>query len=303
MPVVNPLIDSKEYEKLAARESRHWGGVEPDPHNPQIWHDPGLFRIFFETEYRHMVESAVRFGPRILELGCGEGNLAIELASLGMQVTAIDLSEQRIERARSKASRLATQPTFIVADLNTAIFPQGPFDCVVAHDSLHHILYLDRVCSEVKNSLRPGGRFLVIDYIGMGFVRKLAVGLLYALLPTYQPYTEKWKLRKRFAAFLATESQKREALRDGASAPLHQESPFEEISQGSIIREIESRFDISERQTFCPFWFYLAAKIRMPVRMKYPAARFFKSFDDLLLRLRLANGAYIWISAIKTETI
>jgi ubiquinone/menaquinone biosynthesis C-methylase UbiE len=249
-----------------------------------------------------MVESAVRFGPRILELGCGEGNLAIELASRGMQVTAIDLSEQRIERARTKATHLGVPPTFLVADLNTASFPQGPFDCVVAHDSLHHILLVDRVCSEVKNSLKPGGRFLVIDYIGMGLFRKLAAGFLYAVLPTYQPYRKKWKLRKRFAAFMATESQKRVAIQAEASAALHQDSPFEEISQGSIIREIESRFDIDERASFCPFWFYLAAKVRMPLRMKYPVARFFRSLDDLILRLRLSRGAYIWISARRPET-
>jgi ubiquinone/menaquinone biosynthesis C-methylase UbiE len=300
--VVDPLIGSKEYEKLAERESRHWGGVERDPRNPQIWHDSGLFEIFFGKEYRHMVETAIQSGPRLLELGCGEGNLAIELASKGMQVTAVDLSEQRIERARSKATHLAIRPTFLVADLNTASFPQGPFDCVVAHDSLHHILSLDRVCSEVKNALKPGGRFLVIDYIGMGLFRKLAAGFLYAVLPTYQPYREKWKLRKRFAAFTATESRKRKALQDGASTALHQDSPFEEISQGSIIREIENRFDVDERTTFCPFWFYLAAKIRMPVRIKYPVARLLKSLDNLILRLRLSKGAYIWISARSPES-
>lgn len=300
--MVDPLIGSKEYEKLAARESRHWGRVERDPQNPQIWHDSGLFEIFFGKEYRRMVDCAVRFGPRILELGCGEGNLAIELASRGLSVTAIDLSEERIERARSKAVNLGNRPIFVVADLNTAIFPEGPFDCVVAHDSLHHILFLDRVCGEVKSSLKPGGRFLVIDYIGMGLFRKLAAGFLYALLPTYQPYREKWKLRKRFAAFLATESQKRNAVQRGESAPLHQDSPFEEISQGSIIREIESQFEIDERTTFCPFWFYFAAKVRMPSRLRYPVARLLKSLDNLIQRLRISRGAYIWISARRSET-
>lgn len=296
------MIDRQEYEKLAAREARHWGEVERDPQNPQIWHDPRLFEMFFGKEYRHMVESAMKFGPRILELGCGEGNLAIELASRGMQVTAIDLSEQRIQRARSKARELGVRPTFLVADLNIASFPRGPFDCVVAHDSLHHILFLDRVCREVKNALKPGGRFLVIDYIGMGIFRKLAAGFLYALLPTYQPYKEKWKLRRRIAPFLATESQKREALEKGTSVALHQDSPFEEISQTLILDKIGSQFDIDEQSTFCPFWFYLVAKIRMPDRLRNPLARFLHSFDELILRLRLAKGAYVWISAQKRAT-
>ena len=251
-----------------------------------------------------MLESAVACGPCILELGCGEGNLTLELASRGMKVTGIDLSPQRIERARLKAGalRLQVPPTFITGDLNTIELPSGEYDCVVAHDSLHHILALDRLCDEARNSLRPGGHFLVIDYIGMGFWRKLIAGFLYATLPTYQPYTMKWGLRNRLAAFLATESKKREALEDAPSGALRHDAPFEEISQTSIIHELERRFDILEQRTFCPFWFYLVAKVRMPKRMRYPMARLLRSFDDLIFRFRLARGAYVWLDAHKPST-
>ena len=298
------MIESQEYDKLIAREARHWGDVRMDPQNPQIWHDAQLFEIFFGKEYRHMVETAVTSGPRILELGCGEGNLTIELASRGMQVTAIDLSSDRIRRAAAKASdlRLQTPPTFLAGDLNTMDLPRGAFDCVVAHDSLHHILMLSRLCDEVKHVLRPGGRFLVIDYVGMGMVRRFLAGFLYALLPTYQPYKLKWGLRKRLGAFLASEQKKRKALENTSSGALHHDSPFEEISQSSIAREIECRFEIREKRTFCPFWFYLVAKVRMFSSLRYPMARFLKSFDDLILRLRLARGAYIWIEAQKPPT-
>ncbi|MBF8294074.1 MAG: Methyltransf 11 protein [Bacteroidetes bacterium] len=298
------MIESQKYDNLIAQEARHWGEVRQDPQNPQIWHDPQLFEIFFGKEYRHMVESAVTRGPRILELGCGEGSLTLELASRGMKVTGIDLSPQRIERARLKAEdiRLQVPPTFIIGDLNTIKLPSGPFDCVVAHDSLHHILALDRLCDEAKNSLRPGGHFLVIDYIGMGFWRKLLAGFLYAILPTYQPYTMKWGLRNRLASFLATERKKRKALEEASSGALHHDSPFEEISQTSIIHELEHRFDILEQRTFCPFWFYLVAKVRMPERMRYPMARLLRSFDDLISSFRLSRGAYVWIAAHKPPT-
>ncbi len=295
------MIESQEYDKLIAREARHWGEVRKDPQNPQIWHDPQLFEIFFGKEYKRMVESAVNSGPRILELGCGEGNLTLELASLGMQVTGIDLSPDRIERAQARAASLGflTPPTFITGDLNTMVLPRGPFDCIVAHDALHHILILGRLCDEARESLRPGGLFLVIDYIGMGMARRLLAGFLFALLPTYQPYKVKWGLRKRLGAFLASEQKKRKSLGNTSSGALHHDSPFEEISQASIADEIERRFGIREQQTFCPFWFYLVAKVRMSASLRYPMARFLKSFDDLILRLHLARGAYIWIEARK----
>jgi len=298
------VTETSQYDDLIAKESRHWGEVRQDPQNPQIWHDPKLFEIFFGKEYRHFLDRTLANGPRILELGCGEGNLTLELSSCGMDLTAIDLSTERIERARTRAMglNLQIQPNWIVADLNTFPLPKNGFDSVVAHDSLHHILHLGPLCEEVKHALKPGGYFIVMDYVGMGFLRKLLAGSLYGILPTYQPYSVKWRLRKRLSGFLATEGQKRNALDQESPEALHDHSPFEEISQHSIIDEIKKRFEIVEHQSFCPFWFYLAAKIRVPARWKYPIARFLRSFDDLIVRLHLAGGAYILIVARNTTS-
>ena len=293
------MTERKRYDELIAKESHHWGEIQQDPQNPQIWNDPKLFEIFFGREYQHFLDQALANGPRILELGCGEGNLTLELTSRGMDLTAVDLSTERIERGRTRAREfhLQIQPNWIVADLNTSPLPRNRFDSVVAHDSLHHILQLGRLCEEVTQALKPGGHFIVMDYVGMGFLRKLLAGFLYGILPTYQPYKVKWNLRKRLSGFLATEGQKRKALDQDSSEALHEHSPFEEISQQSITHEIKKRFEIVEQQSFCPFWFYLAAKIRVPARWKYPIARFLRSFDDLIARLHLARGAYILIVA------
>jgi SAM-dependent methyltransferase len=297
------VIEPQEYKKLIAQESLHWGGVEKDPENPQIWHDPDLFDIFFGKEYHRLLDRASSGGPRILDLGCGEGRLSIELAARGMDVTGIDLSEERIRRATAMArsAMLGVQPRFVSGDLNTIALPANSFDCVVAHDSLHHILHLERLCNEVEKALKPGGSFLIMDYVGMGIVRKLLAGALYGILPTYQPYRKKWRLRSRLGAFLATEKQKRHNLQD-ASGALHHDSPFEEISQGSIIKEIRRSVRINELETYCPFWFYLAAKIRLPAGWKRSFARTLRACDDLIVKSRLAQGAYVWIAAQKPTT-
>jgi ubiquinone/menaquinone biosynthesis C-methylase UbiE len=297
------VTETKHYDELIAKESRHWGEVRQDPQNPQIWHDPKLFEIFFGKEYRHFLDHAIAHGPRILELGCGEGNLTFELTSRGMNLTAIDLSTERIERARlrAKEQHFAIQPNWIVADLNTFPLPRNSFDSVVAHDALHHILHLGRLCEEVTQALKPEGHFIVMDYVGMGFLRKLLAGFLYAILPTYQPYRMKWRLRKRLSGFLATEEQKRKALNQESRDALHGDSPFEEISQQSIIEEIKKRFEIVEFHSFCPFWFYLAAKVRVPTSWKYPVARLLRSFDNLITGMHFAPGAYIVIVARNTS--
>ncbi len=299
------MTETKHYDELIAIESRHWGEVRQDPQNPQIWHDPKLFEIFFGNEYRHFLERSITNGPRVLELGCGEGSLTLELTSHGMDLTAIDLSAARIDRARTRAKGLNLQiePNWIVADLNTFALPKNSFDAIVAHDSLHHILQLGHLCEEVTRALKPGGHFIVMDYVGMGYLRKLLAGFLFAILPTYQPYSVKWRLRKRLPGFLATEGEKRKALELKSSEALHKQSPFEEISQQSIIEEIRKRFEIVEQQSFCPVWFYLAAKIRMPSGWKYPVARFLRSFDDFIVRLHIARGAYVLIVAQNTSSV
>ena len=297
------VIDNQRYTELLARESEHWGNVKPDAGNPQIWHDARLFEIFFSARYRHFVQRIVSCGPSVLELGCGEGNLALELAQRNLRVAAVDLSPDRIERARRKARELPLDhpPRFDVGDLNSLTLPSGEFDCIIAHDVLHHILKIDRLCEEVKRSLKNGGTFLVMDYVGMGFIRKLLAALLFAVLPTHQTYRDKWKLRHRLPAFIATERRKREALANGLQKALHHESPFEEISQSSIVREISKRFSIVECATYSPFFFYLAPKVRLPESVRYSAARLFFILDEMLLRLRLSKGAYVFIEARKPD--
>lgn len=293
------MIEPQQYESLIAKESLHWGVVDQNQQNPQIWHDPELFAIFFGKEHNRLIDRALASGPRILELGCGEGNLSLELASRGMLLTGIDLSPKRIERAESKARALGLKnpPVFQTGDLNTLTLPNQAFDCVVAHDSLHHILNLGRLCDQVSRTLAPGGQFLVVDYIGMGLFRKVFAAFFYALLPTHQPYRAKWALRHRLGAFFASERQKRRAIEQGPAGTLHQDSPFEEISQRSILKEIQTHFEVIELESFCPFWFYLAAKVRLPNRMKYSVARLLRTLDDMIVSLRLAQGAYVWIEA------
>ncbi len=296
-------MNQERYNKLIEQEAAHWGSVfggQPDPENPQLWHDDRLFEIFFGKEFRHFLDRIATTGPDVLELGCGEGSLSIQLAERGKNVTASDLSPERIARARELARNLSNPPTFMVGDLNTISLPSEQYDCVVAHDALHHVLALENLLDEVHKSLRPSGKLIIMDFIGIGRARKSLAALLYALLPTYKPYRQKWKLRKRFASFLASEEEKRRALQEETGASLlHSGSPFEEISQQSILTSVKSRFVIIDEYTFNPFWYYLAPKLLLPKRMRYDVARLLRTVDDLIINFGLSMGAYVFLEAKK----
>jgi SAM-dependent methyltransferase len=87
---------------------------------------------------------------RVLEVGCGEGELARALAYAGHSVTAID-------------PRAPEGTIFQRVRLEEFSEP-GPFDYVVASLSLHHIEDLGRALDKIANLLRAGGALVVVEF-------------------------------------------------------------------------------------------------------------------------------------------
>ena len=75
-------------------------------------------------------------GATALELGCGTGTNAMELARNGYRVTAVDFVESAVNRAREKARRSGAKVDFVVGDL-TAFDLGGPYG-VVSDRGLYH---------------------------------------------------------------------------------------------------------------------------------------------------------------------
>jgi 2-polyprenyl-3-methyl-5-hydroxy-6-metoxy-1,4-benzoquinol methylase len=104
-------------------------------------------------------------GGRLVDLGCGGGDLCVEAAALGFEVTGIDVAEGMI--AEAEARRRSLPPTigqrlaFRVGDVARADLPAGAFDAVTA---LGLIEYLDDDASLFRAAarwVRPGGVVVV----------------------------------------------------------------------------------------------------------------------------------------------
>jgi SAM-dependent methyltransferase len=92
---------------------------------------------------------------RVLEVGCGQGELAARLtAELGAGVVAVDQSRRMVELARGRGVEA------FVGDVHDLPFRDGTFDCVVAAWVLYHASDLDRAVRELRRVLRPDGRFV-----------------------------------------------------------------------------------------------------------------------------------------------
>jgi SAM-dependent methyltransferase len=108
-----------------------------------------------------------RPGERILDLGCGAGQLARAIADAGAHVTGLDKSPEMIAEARANFPDL----DFLTGDAANFAFDQ-PFDAVFSNAALHWVYDHEGVARSVSRALRPGGRF-VAELGGRGNIRSV----------------------------------------------------------------------------------------------------------------------------------
>lgn len=126
-------------------------------------------------------------GERILDLGCGTGQLTEKIASHGVNVVGIDRSAAMIARARENYPQLQ----FEIADAQNFQFAE-PFDAVFSNAVLHWVKEPDAVIHCIQQALKPGGRF-VAELGGRGNVAAIVTALSNVLQQTLnQPIATPW---------------------------------------------------------------------------------------------------------------
>jgi 2-polyprenyl-3-methyl-5-hydroxy-6-metoxy-1,4-benzoquinol methylase len=111
-------------------------------------------------EYHRVIHAALDPNlASVLDVGCGDGLLAAELARRGASVTAIDRDAASIERARDSASDAGVE--FVVGDFLADPFAPASFDAVVSVAAVHHMD--ERMAfGRMAELVRPGGTVAVV---------------------------------------------------------------------------------------------------------------------------------------------
>jgi SAM-dependent methyltransferase len=112
---------------------------------------------------RLVAEVAAPLTPgRALDVGCGEGADAIWLAERGWTVTAIDISDVAIRRAREDSHPAGTSVEWICGDTLQTPFPARSFDLVSMHYPALPKAAGDAAVRRLLDTVRPGGLLLAV---------------------------------------------------------------------------------------------------------------------------------------------
>ena len=113
---------------------------------------------------------AVKPGEKILDLGCGDGQLTKRIGVTGADVLGVDASEEMVAAARERG---------VVADVGDAQelpYADKTFDAVFSNAALHWVRDQDAMIRQVHRVLKPGGRF-VAEMGGHGNIAAIHVAL------------------------------------------------------------------------------------------------------------------------------
>jgi ubiquinone/menaquinone biosynthesis C-methylase UbiE len=134
------------------------------------FHDTFSFRgQWRELRQRTVTLARMQPGDAVLDVGCGTGTLAMEVARrVGTtgRVVGVDPGAQQIARARSKAARRNLPIEFQIGVIEQLPFPDQTFDVVLSTLMMHHLpAPLKRQgLAEIARVLKPGGRLVIADF-------------------------------------------------------------------------------------------------------------------------------------------
>jgi len=183
----------------------------------------------------------------VVNLGCGEGALEKWLIDCDFADSYVgyDISKKCIAHANATVGKSYPRARFICADLNQTPLERRAYDVAFFSHSLHHFENLERICDEVRASLRDDGFLLVHEFIG----------------PSRMQWTDKQlSLCNRLFEQLAPEQQldisqspkrvKRPAASRATVAQWLKGDPSECVRSAEMIGVLEQHFEILERRDY-----------------------------------------------------
>ena len=143
----------------------------------QDWAETPWGRLRTEMIWRQLQPHLPKPGGRILDAGCGLGQLAIHLALAGHEVTAFDFAAEMIAAARNRAVQAGATVDWQqlpVEETRTA-FSSASFEAVLCHSLLPYVADPESIVGDLAGLLKPGGILSLVGHNPWAAVLRTAI--------------------------------------------------------------------------------------------------------------------------------
>lgn len=161
------MNDDKRIEK----ERKFWDKLSPryDEFVEKYWK---IYKSLLDK-----IADDINAGSTVLEVACGPGLVALEVAKKAKKVYGIDIAPLTIGEAKKKARKMGIKNVeFSVEDAYALPFNSDMFDVAICNSSLHNMMEPQKALSEMKRVLKPGGR-LIATVVGIGESSKFKIAM------------------------------------------------------------------------------------------------------------------------------
>lgn len=165
---------------------------------------------------------------KILDVGCGTGEVDLGLAKKGRDILAIDNNPKSIEIAQKRAVRFKANVKFKVYDFVKNDLPKNYYDFIIASGSLHHTAEPEKNFTKLVNSLKKGGYIVIGIYNPYGsFKVRLKREILKLLVG--DDFEKKIEIYRRLFYRRQLTLQEKVAVADAFANPYRRYYTFEQL--------------------------------------------------------------------------
>ncbi len=195
--IVKETGTTEEFNQLKTRLKATW-----------MTGDYDLFSRFMEKDAEQFFRRlGVTPGARLLDVGCGAGQLALIAARSGARVVGCDIASNWIEKARDRAATEGLDITFEEGDAESLPYEDAQFDVVISLIGAMFAPRPDLVAAELTRVCRPGGMIAMANWTPGGFIGKLFKTISKHIAPSGMPAPVLWgdeaTVRDRFREGIA----------------------------------------------------------------------------------------------------
>ena len=152
-----------------------------------------LFSRFMEKDAEQFfLRLGVKPGTRLLDVGCGAGQLALIAARAGAKVTGCDIATNWIEKAQARAAAERLNIVFEEGDAEALPYADGQFDVVVSLVGAMFAPRPDLVATELRRVCRPGGLIALANWTPDGFIGLMFKTIAKHIAPSNMPSPVLW---------------------------------------------------------------------------------------------------------------